>query len=115
MAHRRARRLGGSGAPSGTGRSGPDGEFTGQSPQQRLGRGWLDVVHPGDREHACRQWREAVTQGRQIETQFRLWHAASREWRLTQIRARPLRNDDGSARGWVAMNIDLNALSQSEP
>jgi PAS domain S-box-containing protein len=90
-------------------------EFTGQSLQQRLGRGWLDVVHPGDREHAGSQWREAVAQGRQIETQFLLWHAASRGWHLTQVRARPLRNDDGSVRGWVATNTDLNPLSQSEP
>jgi PAS domain S-box-containing protein len=90
-------------------------EFTGQSPQQRLDRGWLDLVHPGDREHVGRQWREAATHGRQMETQFRLWHAASSEWHLTQVRARPLRDDDGSVRGWVAMNIDLNALSQPEP
>ncbi len=77
-------------------------EFTGQSLQQWLGRGWLEAVHPDDREHVGRRWREAVTKGNQIETQFRLWHAASREWHLTRVRARPLRNDDGSVRGWVA-------------
>jgi len=77
-------------------------EFTGQSLQQRLGRGWLEAVHPDDREHAGRQWCEAVTQGHRIETQFRLWHAAGREWQLTQVRAQPLRNDDGGVRGWIA-------------
>jgi chemotaxis response regulator CheB len=79
--------------------------------------GWASdgqAVEPG-RVYLCRQWREAAAHGRQIETRFRLWHAARREWHLTQVRARPLRDDDGSVRGWVAVNADLNALSQSEP
>jgi PAS domain-containing protein len=34
----------------------------------------------------------------------------SGEWRLTWVRARPLRDADGSVRGWVGMNIDLTAF-----
>jgi len=83
-------------------------EFTGQAPQR-----WLEAIHPDDREDTARQWREAVTQGLPIEARFRLWHAASRTWHLTQVRAVPLRNDDGSVRGWVAMNIDLDRPPQS--
>jgi len=90
-------------------------EFTGQSLQQWLGRGWLEAVHPDDREQVGRQWREAVTQGHQIETRFRLWHAAGREWHLTGVRAQALRNDEGSVRGWVAMDIDPYVLSRSAP
>ncbi|WP_425033049.1 PAS domain-containing protein [Pelagibacterium sp.] len=33
--------------------------YTGQT-QEEWGYGWLDAIHPDDREHAERQWREAI-------------------------------------------------------
>jgi PAS domain S-box-containing protein len=81
--------------------------FTGQTLEQWLDCGWLDVVHPDDREHAGRQWREAIATNRPVDTQFRLWHAASSTWHMTHVRAVPLRAQDGSIYGWVGMNTDL--------
>lgn len=81
--------------------------FTGQCLDEWLGLGWVNAVHPADRAHAGQQWQEAVERRTPISTRLRLWHAPTRSWRDTQVRARPLRNDDGSVRGWMGMSIDL--------
>jgi hypothetical protein len=81
--------------------------FTGQRLDEWLGLGWMNAVHPEDRAHAGQQWREAVERRTPISTRLRLWHAPTRSWRDTQVRAMPLYTDDGSVRGWMGMSIDL--------
>jgi PAS domain-containing protein len=71
----------------------------------------LDAVHPDDREDARRQWQESVATERPVDTQYRVWHAASGAWHLTQVRAVPLRSEDGPIEGWLSMNTDLTAAS----
>ena len=83
--------------------------FTGQSLDDWMGYGWVDAVHPDDREFALRNWRESVERNVPVHTEFRLWHAASETWRRTRIHAQPLREPDGTLRGWAGMNTDLGA------
>lgn len=87
--------------------------FTGQSYDEGKGWGWLDAVHPEDRAFAGTTWRQSVTAGMPVETEFRLRHASG-EWRWTAVRAVPLRDADGSIRGWVGMNIDITQQKQAE-
>jgi PAS domain S-box-containing protein len=44
---------------------------TGLAAGQLLGRGWLESVHPDDRERVDREWREAVAAGRVYEGEAR--------------------------------------------
>ena len=46
-----------------------------------------------------------------MDTQFRIWHATLQDWRLTRVRAVPLRDEAGTITGWVGMNIEVGALS----
>ena len=87
--------------------------FTGQTLDEWLGRGWLDAVHPEDRESACNQWQEAVASRTPVNTEFRLRHASG-GWRWTTMRAVPLVNPDRSVRGWVGMNIDITERKEAE-
>jgi PAS domain S-box-containing protein len=88
--------------------------FTGQTLEEWLGFGWLNAVHPDDRAHADQRWRAAVAARSTAETEFRIRHAASGGWRWTAVRATPLLRDDGSVRGWVGMNIDIEDRKHAE-
>jgi two-component system CheB/CheR fusion protein len=89
--------------------------FTGQTTDEWLGDGdWLAAVHPEDRDRAGARFREAVTARAPLENEFRLWHAPSREWRDTAIRAAPLLEADGTVREWVGMNIDVTGERRAE-
>lgn len=48
------------------------GLFTGQSPAEYTGAGWLQAVHPDDREHVAQEWAAAVAQRSLYELRYRL-------------------------------------------
>ena len=60
----------------------PDGEMledspewrwiTGQTEEEFLDGGWLDSIHPEDRERVQRDWRESLRTGRIFDDRFRM-------------------------------------------
>src|SRR5205807_7662917 len=46
--------------------------FTGQAESALLGGGWMDVIHPDDRDAAVVAWRAAVANRAVYEVEFRL-------------------------------------------
>jgi PAS domain S-box-containing protein len=87
--------------------------FTGQSYEQWKGHGWLDVLHPEDRERVAAIWQKAVMDNTPVGTTYRIRHATG-EWRWTAVRAVPLLNTDGSVHGWVGMNTDFTERKRAE-
>jgi PAS domain S-box-containing protein len=87
--------------------------FTGQRYEQWKGRGWLDAVHPEDRQRAARVWGEAVEHRRGYEVEYRL-RRPDGSYSITLARGVPIRNEDGSVREWVGINIDLTAQREAE-
>lgn len=80
--------------------------FTGQSVEQLRGRGWLEAVHPADREQTMRHWAAAVAAGAVYETEHRL-RRHDGEYRLMSVRAVPLRDHDGTIREWMGVDTDV--------
>jgi PAS domain S-box-containing protein len=94
--------------------------YTGQREAASMGLGWLDAVHPDDRDYVLREWRAALAMRRSINMEFRV-HVAMGGWRWTNVRAAPLFDADRSLRKWFGMNIDIDerrrtqaALAESE-
>nr|WP_314447354.1 PAS domain S-box protein [uncultured Sphingomonas sp.] len=87
--------------------------YTGQTLEQWLGFGWLDAVHPEDREYAERQWRQAVPEQGIVDAEFRL-RSPDGHWRWTNVRAAPVLDADGKIDKWVGMNIDIDARKKAE-
>jgi PAS domain S-box-containing protein len=82
--------------------------YTGQTFDEMIGRGWLNAVHPADRDYAEKQWREAIVGGHLVDAEFRVMHAASGGYRWSNVRAMPLRGPGGEIRKWVGINIDIH-------
>ena len=88
--------------------------FTGQTFDEWRGWGWLNAVHPDDRERVEEDWREAVAMHTPLNNRFRVYHAPSGSYHMTSLRAVPLGGRDGSTRGWVGMNIDESHQHEAE-
>ena len=87
---------------------------TGQTVEEWLGYGWLNAVHPDDREHAERSWRQAVTAQRLVDAEFRI-RTRDGGYRWTNVRAAPLVEQEiGAVRKWVCMNIDIDDRKRTE-
>ena len=87
--------------------------FTGQTYAEWQGAGWLEAVHPDDRDDVRAYWDRHVQSGTPMEKVFRLRHV-DRSWRWTRMRAVPLLHPDGAVRGWVGMNTDITEQQQAE-
>ncbi|WP_407543260.1 PAS domain S-box protein (plasmid) [Deinococcus radiomollis] len=47
-------------------------EYTGQSFEQAVGWGWLDAIHPDDRDASTRRYQESVTAGQPLRQEHRI-------------------------------------------
>ncbi len=88
-------------------------EFTGQTSEESKDFGWLDALHPDDRERVESEWRRAVSMKKGIEIEYRLRHQSG-EWRWTTARATPMFDAAGSVQKWVGMNADITDRHKAE-
>jgi PAS domain S-box-containing protein len=89
-------------------------EYTGFSWEQHRGMGWLNALHPDDRERIARVWQTALEKRSVYESSARLWHAASHEYRHIVVRGVPLINVDRSVREWVGSCTDVHNQQLAE-
>lgn len=83
--------------------------FTGQSVEASRGSGWLDVVHPADREGARSAWSQSRDQQR-FHADYRIREAATGRYRWFQTRATPSRESDGAIVEWFGTSTDVDDL-----
>jgi PAS domain S-box-containing protein len=87
--------------------------FTGQGVSEWLGRGWLDVVHPEDRERTFSTWSASVSQGTFYQVEYRA-RRHDGVYRWTVARGAPLRDDDGTLREWIGCNWDIHPIKAAQ-
>jgi PAS domain S-box-containing protein len=82
-------------------------DYTGQTPEEAADYGWLDAIHPDDRERSRRQFQDAVDAGEPLRQEHRV-RRHDGEYRPFLVRARPVRDDDGSVRRWFGAATDVH-------
>jgi PAS domain S-box-containing protein len=83
-------------------------EYTGLSFDESLAEGWLEAIHPDDRELTRAAWHDSATTGEYL-VEHRVWCAAEREYRWHQTRARPMPGPAGAAE-WIGVMTDIHNL-----
>ncbi len=71
------------------------------------GSGWVDTLHPDDRERAWERWSRSLKTGEPYEVEYRLRHSSG-GYRWTLGRARPIRDDDGQVIRWIGTCTDIH-------
>ncbi len=88
-------------------------DYTGRGLVEQLGSGWLDAVHPEDREPTAEAWRKAVDAGGGFEVEYRLRrHDAAYRW--FAVRGIPLRDQTGTVVRWFGSCTDVDDRVQQE-
>jgi PAS domain S-box-containing protein len=85
---------------------------TGQTPEQYLGRGWLDAVHPEDRDRVERDWQGCVKSGKTFDDRYRVRTRAG-SYRHYDVRAVPIERD-GKIVEWVGASTDVTGQREAE-
>ena len=87
--------------------------FTGQTPAQVRGSGWLSAVHPDDLPAMEHSWTESVKNVTVFDHECRL-RSKSGEYRHFACRAVPIFSPEGSAREWVGTCSDVTSRREQE-
>ena len=89
--------------------------FTGQSYEQWKDFGWLDALHPDDRERTRLVWIACVASRSVFETEYRL-RRVDGVYRWTAVKGIPLIDAQGAVREWIGANTDIHekVMAQAE-
>lgn len=82
-------------------------EMTGTAQKGSLGNGWMDAVHPDDREVCQQKWKQCLGSGEPFEIEYRL-HDAKMGYRWYLDRAVPLRDPSGAIIKWFGTCTDID-------
>lgn len=87
--------------------------FTGQTYEQWREFGWLEAVHPEDREPTRQLWLACVASKSLFETRYRL-RRADGNYRWTEVRGVPITDANGAIREWIGTNTDIHHIVLAE-
>ena len=91
-------------------------EFTGQTEHEglgKMGKGWLDAVHPDDCERVGRVFLEANAKGRPFSLEYRL-RGADGEYHWAIDAGRPRFRSDGEFCGYIGSVLDISDRRRAE-
>jgi len=87
--------------------------ITGQTETELKGKGWLEAVHPEDRERVWQAWQSAVGQKAVYKIAFRV-RSPEGGYSWMESRATPILNLDGSIQEWIGLCLDVSGGRQAE-
>lgn len=97
--------------------NGPDGgtewynrrwhEYTGQALAEARGYGWLDVIHPDDRDSSLRNFLRAIEGGESLRQEHRI-RRADGEYRWFLVQAAVLKDEAGNIVRWYGAATDIH-------
>ncbi len=88
--------------------------FTGRKPEQELGDGWTEVIHPDDRDQFIERYSKAFDRRENFSIEYRRLHHARGEYRWMQDDGTPRYNSDGEFIGYIGHCFDITERKHTE-
>jgi PAS domain S-box-containing protein len=88
-------------------------EYSGLTFTQAQEGGWVNLLHPDDRDGMLERWRLGIASARPFEVEYRLRRASDGAYRWHVARARPVAGPGGMIR-WVVAATDVDDLKRSQ-
>jgi PAS domain S-box-containing protein len=89
-------------------------EYTGQTPEEARGLGWMKALHPGDVPRVMQRVSDTRATGEPYEVQYRLRRASDGAYRWHLARSMPTKDKDARITGWFVSATDIDDQKQAE-
>ncbi|MBD2363567.1 PAS domain S-box protein [Anabaena minutissima FACHB-250] len=87
--------------------------YTGQTEAETEGWGWIEAVHPDDRDRSAKVWRAAVASRCIYQTEYRL-RSRDGHYRHFSVCGAPVLEANGSVREWIVTCADIHERKLTE-
>ena len=88
-------------------------EFTGMTPEESAGSGWMECVHPDDRPRCLGVWATSLSTAERVELEYRL-RRSDGVYRWFLVRAEPIRDDEDRVVRWFGTSTDIDDRKRAE-
>jgi PAS domain S-box-containing protein len=88
-------------------------DFSGRPAEAERGHGWIEGIHPDDRQSYQSAYNEAFSTRRQFQAEFRLKSADGRYRWLLNV-GNPMHDESGSFTGYIGTCIDITERKMAE-
>ncbi|GLV61182.1 hypothetical protein KDH_79980 [Dictyobacter sp. S3.2.2.5] len=89
-------------------------DYTGMTPEQAQGDGWMQALHPDDRQGVLDAWQVSLHTGTPYERELRLRNGRTGAYRWFLARAEPCNNAQGQIVKWFGSNTDIDEQKRLE-
>ena len=86
--------------------------YTGARQDQHLGLGWVEAIHPEDRDELVAAWGTAIATGTFFDAEARV-RAVDGSYRWFKKRAHPLRDGNGAVIQWFGTSTDIEDIVEA--
>jgi len=87
--------------------------YTGVPESEQLGLGWLNQLHPNDRDSTIAAWNQAVKEKSVFDAEYRI-RGVDGNYRWFKALALPLRSVEGEVFKWFGANTDIEDQKRVE-
>ena len=89
-------------------------KHTGLTMQQTEGVGWIEAVHPEDRERLSQVWGNALKIGEPVEVEYRIKRVTDGVYRWFLAQGRPVRDREGRIVKWFGLLAEIEDQKQGQ-
>ncbi len=86
--------------------------YTGALANEHRGDGWMDAIHPEERDDVRQAWDQAIRGGLPFDSEYRI-RRHDGVWRWFSGRASAVREEDGSVRRWFGAASDITEIVEA--
>ena len=88
-------------------------DYTGFNQKQLQEKGWIDLVHPEDRDNVLANLKKSVSTGANLELETRLRNKNG-EYKWHLVRAIAIKDEFNQVKNWVAASTEIEKLKEEE-
>ncbi|MBG1270997.1 PAS domain S-box protein [Nostoc sp. WHI] len=89
-------------------------DYSGLTMEQTAGYGWIDIIHPNDRDRVFKTSMQAVTNATNYEIEIRFRRVSDHSYRWHIVRGLPFRDAAGQIIKWVGIASDIHDRKVAE-
>lgn len=88
-------------------------EMAGLSEKESIGDGWIEGIHPDDRQHVFDSWQKMIDSQGSWGTEYRFKNKTGREYYVYGL-AKEFTNLSGQTIGYIGVNLDITDRKKAE-